>query len=71
MSAETKKLHNDDENGKIDWMCVFRYVLLGAVVGGAIADMLVSPNGISVYTGAALGGALGGALKLMWLDSRH
>ena len=60
--------HTDGSNGgHIDWMCVVRYVLYGALLGGFFADQLFSPGAVSVYAGATIGGLLLGGLKLAYL----
>jgi len=57
----------NNNHKKIDWMCVARYAIYGALVGGLLADVFVSAMGNSVYLGAVIGAALLSAAKLVFL----
>jgi len=54
----------------IDWMCVVRYFLYGALLGGGAARALVSPDAQHVYFGAAIGAVLLGAAKVVLSTGR-
>lgn len=53
-----------------DWMCVTRYALYGALLGGAVADLLISPSAKSVYFGAVFGAVLLTGAKLLIVPNR-
>lgn len=66
------KVANIDSDRKhpIDWMCIARYALYGALLGGLLADQALSPSGASVYLGAMIGAILLSAIKLIFLSSK-
>ena len=61
------KNSSGEGRGPIDWMCVARYALYGALIGGLVANWVISASGIVVYTGAAVGALLLGTIKLLFI----
>ena len=65
--SESVQNTGGDKNGGVDWMCVCRYTLYGALVGGVVAKMIFGDNAV-VYLGAGIGAVAFSLAKLKFLS---